>query len=30
MFPGTEDQIRILRKFGLLPPLAGGLALQEE
>ena len=30
MFPGTEDRIRILRQYGLLPPLAGGLALQEE
>jgi hypothetical protein len=26
MFPGTEDHIRILRQYGLLPPLAGGLA----
>ena len=29
MFPGTEDRIRILRQYGLLPPLAAG-AMQEE
>ena len=28
MFPGTEDSIRILRKYGLLAPMAAG-ALQE-
>jgi hypothetical protein len=26
MFPGTEDQIRILRKYGLLAPVAAGAA----
>lgn len=26
MFPGTEDQIRILRKYGLLTPVAAGAA----
>jgi hypothetical protein len=26
MFPGTEDQIRILRKYGLMAPLAAGAA----
>jgi len=26
MFPGTEDSIRILRKYGLLPPIAAGAA----
>lgn len=29
MFPGTEDSITILRKYGLLPPLAGAAAMQE-
>jgi hypothetical protein len=28
MFPGTEDQIRILRKYGLLAPVAAGAASQ--
>lgn len=28
MFPGTEDSITILRKYGLLPPLAGAAALR--
>lgn len=28
MFPGTEDSITILRKYGLLPPLAGAAAMQ--
>ena len=26
MFPGTEDQIRILRKYGLMAPIAVGAA----
>jgi hypothetical protein len=26
MFPGTEDQIRILRKYGLMAPVAAGAA----
>lgn len=26
MFPGTEDQIRILRKYGLMAPIAAGAA----
>jgi hypothetical protein len=30
MFPGTEDRIRILRQYGLLPPLVGAAAMQEE
>lgn len=30
MFPGTEDRIRILRKYGLLPPLAGAGAMGGE
>jgi len=25
-FPGTEDQIRILRKYGLMAPVAAGAA----
>jgi hypothetical protein len=29
MFPGTEDSIRILRKYGLLAPMAAG-AMQDE
>lgn len=29
MFPGTEDSITILRKYGLLPPLAVAAASQE-
>jgi len=29
MFPGTEDSIRILRKYGLLAPMAAG-AMQEQ
>jgi hypothetical protein len=29
MFPGTEDSIRILRKYGLLAPVTAG-AMQEE
>jgi hypothetical protein len=29
MFPGTEDAIRILRKYGLMAPIAAG-AMQEE
>jgi hypothetical protein len=28
-FPGTEDSIRILRKYGLMAPIAAG-AMQEE
>jgi hypothetical protein len=28
MFPGTEDSIRILRKYGLLAPIAAGAAMQ--
>lgn len=28
MFPGTEDSIRILRKYGLLAPVAAGAASQ--
>jgi hypothetical protein len=28
MFPGTEDSIRILRKYGLLAPVAAGAAAQ--
>lgn len=28
MFPGTEDQIRILRKYGLMAPVAAGAASQ--
>lgn len=30
MFPGTEDQIRILRKYGLLAPVAAGAAAATE
>ena len=30
MFPGTEDRIRILRKYGLLGPAAAGLMWGEE
>jgi hypothetical protein len=30
MFPGTEDRIRILRQYGLLPPLLGAAALEDE
>jgi hypothetical protein len=33
MFPGTEDSIRILRKYGLLPPMAaaaGGAASEPQ
>lgn len=30
MFPGTEDQIRILRKYGLLAPMAAAGAMGEE
>ena len=30
MFPGTEDQIRILRKYGLMAPIAAGAALDGE
>lgn len=30
MFPGTEDRIRILRQYGLLPPLVAAGALQYE
>jgi hypothetical protein len=30
MFPGTEDRIRILRQYGLLPPLLGAAAMEEE
>lgn len=30
MFPGTEDRIRILRQYGLLPPLVAAGAMQEE
>jgi hypothetical protein len=29
-FPGTEDSIRILRKYGLLAPIAAGAAMGEE
>jgi hypothetical protein len=28
MFPGTEDSIRILRKYGLLAPIAAGAAME--
>jgi hypothetical protein len=28
MFPGTEDSIRILRKYGLMAPIAAGAAAQ--
>ena len=30
MFPGTEDSIRILRKYGLVPPAAAAGASQQE
>jgi hypothetical protein len=30
MFPGTEDKIRILRKFGLMAPIAAGAAMDGE
>lgn len=30
MFPGTEDRISILRQYGLLPPLVGAAAMEEE
>jgi hypothetical protein len=30
MFPGTEDQIRILRKYGLLAPMAAAGTMGEE
>jgi hypothetical protein len=30
MFPGTEDSIRILRKYGLLAPVAAGAAAQDQ
>jgi hypothetical protein len=30
MFPGTEDRIRILRQYGLIPPMAAGLMQDEE
>ena len=30
MFPGTEDSIRILRKYGLLAPMAAGAAMGDE
>lgn len=30
MFPGTEDRIRILRKFGLLAPMGAGMMGGEE
>jgi hypothetical protein len=30
MFPGTEERIRILRQYGLLPPLVGAAAMEEE
>jgi hypothetical protein len=29
MFPGTEDSIRILRKFGLMAPIAAGAAMEQ-
>ena len=29
MFPGTEDSIRILRKYGLLAPAAAGAAMEQ-
>jgi len=29
MFPGTEDSIRILRKYGLLAPIAAGAAYED-
>lgn len=30
MFPGTEDQIRILRKYGLIPPTVGAALSQQQ
>lgn len=30
IFPGAEDQIRILRKYGLLAPVATGAAMEQE
>ena len=30
MFPGTEDSIRILRKYGMMAPIAAGAASGEE
>ena len=30
MFPGTEDQIRVLRKYGLLAPMAAAGTMGEE
>lgn len=30
MFPGSEDSIRILRKYGILAPVAAGAAQQEQ
>jgi len=30
MFPGTEDSIKILRKYGLLAPVAAGAAMEDE
>ena len=30
MFPGTEDRIRILRQYGLLPPLVGAVMMEED
>ena len=30
IFPGAEDRIRILRKFGLLAPMAAGAAMEEQ
>lgn len=29
-YPGTEDQIRILRKYGLLAPMAAGAAMEQD
>ncbi len=29
MFPGTEDSIRILRKYGLMAPVAAGAAMEQ-
>jgi hypothetical protein len=30
MFPGTEDSIRILRKYGIMAPIASGAAAEGE
>lgn len=30
IFPGAEDRIRILRKYGLLAPMAAGAAMEEQ